>query len=77
MRRLTDKDKYLDKEKTKINTALLDVDDVHINFEDYPDFCDAYIASADYDGREMTDEELDILNDDGDFVYEAVQKHLY
>ena len=26
MRRLTDKDKYLDKEKTKINTALLDVD---------------------------------------------------
>ena len=48
-----------------------------IDYADYPDFCDAYIASADYDGREMTDEELDILNDDGDFVYEAVQKHLY
>jgi hypothetical protein len=25
----------------------------------------------------MTDKELDILNNDGDFVYEAVQTHLY
>ena len=46
MKRLTDKDKYLDKEKTKINTALLDVDDVHINYDDYPDFCDSFIISA-------------------------------
>jgi len=33
-----------------------------IDYSDYPDFCDAYIASADYDGRAMTDEELDLLN---------------
>ena len=48
-----------------------------IDYADYPDFCDAYIASAYYDGREMTDEELDVLNDDSDFVYSAVENHLY
>ena len=48
-----------------------------IDYADYPDFCDAYIASADYDGREMTDEELDVLNDNSDFVYSAVENHLY
>jgi hypothetical protein len=39
---------------------------------DFPDFCDAYIASATYDGRDMTEEELEELNDDTDFVYKAV-----
>ena len=48
-----------------------------IDYADYPDFCDAYVASADYDGREMTDEELDLLNDDSDFVYSAVENYLY
>ena len=38
------------------------IEDVYvagINYRDAPDFCDAYIESAWYDGREMTDEELD------------------
>ena len=48
-----------------------------IDTKDAPDFCDAYIVSADYDGRPMTDEEIDLLNDDGDFVYNAVLKWLY
>jgi len=48
-----------------------------IDTKDYPDFCDAFIASADYDGVEMTDEQLDKLNEDSDFVYEAVQNFLY
>jgi len=39
---------------------------------DYPDFCDAYISSADYDGVPMTDEQLDKLNEDGDYVYEHI-----
>jgi hypothetical protein len=58
-------------------SKISDVEVDGIDTRDYPDFCDAFIASAFYDDREMTDEELDILNDDGDFVYEAVQKHLY
>ena len=30
---------------------------------DYPDFCDAFIASAYYQGRECTEEELEYLQD--------------
>jgi len=48
-----------------------------IDFKDYPDFCDAYIASADYNGKPMTDDQLDELNEDRDFVYECVQNHLF
>ena len=48
-----------------------------IDTKDYPDFCDAFIANADYDGKPMTDEQLDELNEDGDFVYECVQNHLF
>jgi hypothetical protein len=58
---------------SKIDNVVVD----GIDYADYPDFCDAYIASADYDGREMTDEELDLLNDDSDFVYSAVENYLY
>ena len=48
-----------------------------IDTKDYPDFCDAFIASADYDGKPMTNEQLDELNEDSDFVYECVQNHLF
>ena len=48
-----------------------------IDTRDYPDFCDAFIASADYNGVPMTDSQLDEINDDGDFVYECIQNHLF
>jgi len=35
---------------SKISNVFVD----GIDMEDYGDFCDAYIESADYDGREMT-----------------------
>jgi hypothetical protein len=38
---------------------------------------DAYIASADLDGVEMTEKELDDLNEDRDYVYSQVEKTLY
>jgi hypothetical protein len=47
-----------------------------IDMEDFPDFCDAYIESADYDNREMTDEELDILNEDGSFISEHAHSQI-
>ena len=58
---------------TKISNIVVE----NVLFEDYPDFCDAYITYADYDGREMENDELDILNEDLDFVYEAVIKQLF
>ena len=47
-----------------------------IDTKDYPDFCDAYIVSADYDGVAMTEEQLDEINDDGDFQYECIMNDL-
>ena len=47
-----------------------------IDTKDYPDFCDAYISSADYDGKPMTDEQLDELNEDGDYVYGHIMDYL-
>ena len=58
---------------TKISNVELD----GIDHSDYPDFCDAYIVSADYDGREMTDDEIEELNNDSQFVHEKVWDHLF
>lgn len=44
---------------------------------DAPDFCDASISHAEYEGRELTDDELDKLNEDIDFVYDAVEAYLF
>lgn len=46
-----------------------------IDTKDYPDFCDAYIASADYDGVPMTEEQL--ANLDSDFVWECAMDQAY
>lgn len=48
-----------------------------IDYADYPDFCDAFIASAIYDGKPMSDEMLDELNEDYDFVYESITNHIF
>ena len=54
-----------------------DVEIEGIDYKDAPDFCDAFIASATIDGREATEEELDQLNEDQDFVYEKVLESIY
>jgi hypothetical protein len=44
-----------------------------VDFSDYPDFVDAFLVSADIDGRELTEEEIDYLNDEHyEFVNESV-----
>jgi hypothetical protein len=49
-----------------------------IDYNDYPDFCDAYIAEADYNGEPMDEEMLDVLNTDyTDFILESVYSHLF
>lgn len=55
----------------------------HLQFEgidhgDYPDYCDAYVVGGDYDGRELTDEEVDLINDEyRDFMYEKLMNHIF
>ena len=58
-------------------SKITDIEVDGIDRSDYPDFCDAYIASAQYDGREMTEEELNELNKDSSFIYEQVEKRIY
>ena len=48
-----------------------------LDFSDSPDFCDAFIASADYNGKAMTQDQLDTLNDDIEFVHEQVYEYLF
>ena len=48
-----------------------------IDTKDYPDFCDAFISNADYDGVPMTYEQLEEINEDSDFVYQSVSNHLF
>ena len=43
-----------------------------VDINDYPDFSDAFIINADYNGKAMTEEQLDQINDDSGFVYECV-----
>ena len=56
------------------------IDDIEvdgIDYGDYPDFCDAFISGGIYDGKPMTDEQLDELNENSDFVYECVCNYLF
>jgi len=49
----------------------------NIDHSDHPDYCDAYISAADYNGKPMTDEQLDEINEDRDFVHEQLFNHLF
>lgn len=65
------------KTKFKGKTIKVDLNSIEIediDMRDYPDFADAFIAYAeDHTGRELTDEELDHLNDEHyDIVNELI-----
>lgn len=60
-----------------MNYELIDNIELEINTHDAPDFCDSYIVSADYNGVPMTEEQLDEINEDADFVYSQIEKYLY
>jgi len=47
-----------------------------IDTKDYPKFTDAYIQSADYDGVEMTEKQLDDINNDSEFVHRCVNNQI-
>jgi len=47
-----------------------------IDYSDYPDFCDAYIVSAELDGVPMTESQLEALNE-SDLRYELLMDYIY
>ena len=48
-----------------------------IDYEDYPDFCDTYIVSAELDGIILSEDEIDKLNEDRELVYEKLWDYLH
>ena len=56
---------------------VYDIEFDGIDYKDSPDFSDAYISKAMIEDRELDWNELDILNNDRDFVYEKLMLHLY
>ena len=63
-----------------MNIDLDEIEDIElegIDTNDYPDFCDAYVSSAVYEGRNMTSDELDWLNDQNDWVYDQVLNDMF
>jgi hypothetical protein len=57
----------------KISNIVFD----DVDYKDAPDFCDAYISSADMDGIPMSEEELELLNEDKNFIFEKLFEKLY
>jgi hypothetical protein len=55
---------------SKIDNIVFD----GIDHKDAPDYADAFILSADYDGVEMTEEQIESL--DSGFVYEKLMDYL-
>ncbi|WP_299523562.1 hypothetical protein [uncultured Lutibacter sp.] len=53
---------------------LTDLEFDGIDMNDYPDFVDAFLSNAYYIDRDLTDEELDYINDN---EYEFVNENAY
>ena len=60
-----------------IFSEIYDIYVADIEGRDYPDFTNAYIEEAYFDGRELTLEEYDYVNEDGDFVYTCIENQIY
>ena len=48
-----------------------------LDHKDYPRYCDAFIDSANYDGEEMTSDQLDQLNENYELVSVLVYDNLH
>jgi len=60
-------------DQTRVNCLEFD----GVDHKDYPDYCDAYISAGQIDDRDLTDDELDELNQDGLFVRTKLEDWLY
>ena len=58
----------------EFNIDLLDDIEIDgINMGDYPDFCDAFLVGASYKGRELTEDELEYVQESNpEWFYDKV-----
>ena len=52
---------------------IKDIEIDGIDYRDAPEYSDSYISAATYRGKSLTEEELEVLNEDIDFVYYCIQ----
>lgn len=71
--RMQDLDAQFAIDKSQVDNIEFD----DIDYKDSPDFCDAYIVSADHKGIEMEEDELGKLNEDRDFIHDKLIEYLY
>ena len=64
---------YLTWDYSKITNIVFD----GVNKSDYPDYSDAFICSAEYEGKPLTESQLDMLNEDSELVYELLTNNLH
>jgi len=63
---------------SKIDYSKIDnITIANIDGADYPDFSDAYIESADYDGKPMSEEMLEHINNNYEYVHEIVFNYIF
>ena len=60
-----------------IDYNLIDNVELEIDYKSGHDFTDSYIISADYDGQPMSEDMLDDLNNDSQYVYNLVISEVY
>ena len=64
-----------------MNLDLSKIEDIEfdgINHDDYPDYCDAFVTSATYKGRDLSEEELEWVGDEhAEWVYEKLMDSLH
>jgi hypothetical protein len=62
-----------------VNTKNIEVTDMDWQSDQYPEFEDSSILEANWkdSGKALTDDEIDKLNEDSQFVYEELQSFLY
>jgi hypothetical protein len=77
MKKLSDEVSDIMQKLEYLKQNVYDLEFDGIDHNDYPDFCDAYITTAKIDDRELDQDEVDIINNDRDFVYEKLILHLY
>ena len=65
--------------KVSIDTNLVESLEFDYDQKQYPEYEDSCIISASWKntGKELSDEELEKLNEDSEFVYESLQEHIY
>ena len=57
---------------------ITDVEIDGIDYNDYPDFCDAFLAAATYNNKPLTQDEMDTIQQENpDWFYSKIEEVIY